>query len=115
MPQTSNFEWIDRDEYPFRSHYLSTQHGDMHYVDEGVGEVILFVHGNPTWSFMHHLVGGHKQRLRYRQAERPCGFEVDDKTEFCRLLDRQIGWAGAFQNAPDIVQAYFAMSRWNGS
>lgn len=24
----------------------------MHYVDEGSGEVILFVHGTPTWSFV---------------------------------------------------------------
>jgi haloalkane dehalogenase len=23
----------------------------MHYVDEGVGDVVLFVHGTPTWSF----------------------------------------------------------------
>lgn len=25
----------------------------MHYVDEGSGEVILFVHGTPTWSFVY--------------------------------------------------------------
>ena len=38
-----------------------------------------------------HLVGGHQQRLRDRQAERFCGFEVDGQIEFCRLLDRQVG------------------------
>lgn len=25
----------------------------MHYIDEGVGEVMLFVHGTPTWSFLY--------------------------------------------------------------
>lgn len=25
----------------------------MHYVDEGAGEVILFIHGTPTWSFLY--------------------------------------------------------------
>ena len=23
----------------------------LHYLDEGAGEPLLFVHGNPTWSF----------------------------------------------------------------
>lgn len=38
--------------YPFESHYLPL-HGSsrLHYVDEGSGEPIVMVHGNPTWSF----------------------------------------------------------------
>ncbi|MEX2345148.1 MAG: alpha/beta fold hydrolase [Balneolaceae bacterium] len=27
--------------------------GAMHYVDEGEGDIILFVHGTPTWSFLY--------------------------------------------------------------
>jgi pimeloyl-ACP methyl ester carboxylesterase len=58
-------DWLDRDEYPFRSSFLTTSHGDMHYIDEGSGEVILFVHGNPTWSFMYrHLIRGLTGRYR---------------------------------------------------
>jgi hypothetical protein len=30
------------------------------------------------------------------------GLEVDDEIEFGRLLDRQIGWFLAFENAPGI-------------
>ena len=37
--------------YPFRSHYHNVNGFRMHYLDEGRGESILFVHGNPTWSF----------------------------------------------------------------
>ena len=47
-----------RDEYPFESHWRATP-GDarMHYVDEGTGDPVLFVHGNPTWSFYwRHLI-----------------------------------------------------------
>lgn len=37
--------------YPFASHeYLLDGHR-FHYLDEGQGEVLLLVHGNPTWSF----------------------------------------------------------------
>lgn len=39
------------EEYPFASHFLNGDGVRMHYIDEGVGEVLLCVHGNPTWSF----------------------------------------------------------------
>ena len=49
--------WLDRQEYPFASHYFNTPAGAMHYVDEGIGEPIVFVHGNPAWSFeFRHLI-----------------------------------------------------------
>lgn len=44
-------DWLDENEYPFKSHFFSTPYGDMHYVDEGPGNPIVFVHGNPSWSF----------------------------------------------------------------
>ncbi len=43
--------------YPFASHELRFDGGPSggglryHYLDEGRGDVILLVHGNPTWSF----------------------------------------------------------------
>ena len=37
--------------YPFSAHHLQVPGGRLHYVDEGVGRPVLFVHGNPTWSF----------------------------------------------------------------
>jgi len=37
--------------YPFTSHYLDLNGLQYHYIDEGEGEPIVMVHGNPTWSF----------------------------------------------------------------
>lgn len=37
--------------YPFASHYLDLAGARMHYLDEGSGQPLLMVHGNPTWSF----------------------------------------------------------------
>jgi pimeloyl-ACP methyl ester carboxylesterase len=45
--------WIDTTLYPFKSNFLTTENGKLHYVDEGKGDVILFVHGTPTWSFLY--------------------------------------------------------------
>ena len=37
--------------YPFESRWYESDVGPVHYIDEGEGAPILFVHGNPTWSF----------------------------------------------------------------
>jgi haloalkane dehalogenase len=37
--------------YPFSGYYLSRPGGQLHFLDEGAGEPIVLLHGNPTWSF----------------------------------------------------------------
>jgi haloalkane dehalogenase len=38
--------------YPFQSRWFDRGDGvRMHYVDEGAGDPVVLVHGNPTWSF----------------------------------------------------------------
>jgi haloalkane dehalogenase len=42
-----------RTSYPFEPHWLRLPDGRMHYVDTGGnGDVILLLHGNPSWSFL---------------------------------------------------------------
>ena len=44
-------------DYPFAPHYLTLDGPRLHYVDEGQGEPIVMVHGNPTWSYyFRHLI-----------------------------------------------------------
>lgn len=42
-----------KNEYPFESNFLAIKENKLHYVDVGAGEVILMLHGNPTWSFFY--------------------------------------------------------------
>jgi haloalkane dehalogenase len=42
--------------YPFKSHWLDRRGLRYHYLDEGAGEPLLCVHGNPTWSFYYRNV-----------------------------------------------------------
>lgn len=37
--------------YPFEGHRFDVGGARMHYLDEGQGEPVVMVHGNPTWSF----------------------------------------------------------------
>ncbi len=39
-------------EFPFASHYVEVHGSRMHYVEEGSGDPILFLHGNPTSSYL---------------------------------------------------------------
>lgn len=39
-------------QFPFASQYLTVHGSNMHYVDEGEGDPILFLHGNPTSSYL---------------------------------------------------------------
>jgi haloalkane dehalogenase len=38
-------------EYPFKSQFLDRNGIRYHYLDEGAGEPIVMLHGNPTWSY----------------------------------------------------------------
>jgi haloalkane dehalogenase len=49
----SKFEHL----YPFTSHFLDRNGLQYHYLDEGQGQPVIMLHGNPTWSFYYrHLV-----------------------------------------------------------
>ena len=39
-------------DFPFKSNYVEVDGSKMHYVDEGSGDAILFLPGNPTSSYL---------------------------------------------------------------
>ncbi|MCY4412193.1 MAG: alpha/beta fold hydrolase [Caldilineaceae bacterium] len=58
--------WVSDEIFPFESNFFTTPSGhEMHFVDEGAGEPIVFLHGNPTWSFeFRHLVKDLRSQYR---------------------------------------------------
>ena len=52
--------WVSDSLFPFESReFVEASGGRMHFVDEGEGEPVVFVHGNPSWSFeFRHLIAG---------------------------------------------------------
>jgi pimeloyl-ACP methyl ester carboxylesterase len=71
--------WLDRKLYPFASRFHETPEGRMHYVDEGKGKPILFVHGTPSWSFeWRHAIVGLRERARCIAPDH-LGFGLSDK------------------------------------
>lgn len=39
-------------DFPFKSNFVEIYGSNIHYVDEGTGDPILFLHGNPTSSYL---------------------------------------------------------------
>ncbi len=79
MATASTPTWLNQVFYPFRPHYIEVDGGKMHYVDEGEGEVILFVHGTPAWSFLY------REQIKHLRQNYRCiavdhiGFGLSDK------------------------------------
>jgi haloalkane dehalogenase len=68
-----------RELFPFRSRWLDSSVGRIHYIDEGEGAAILFLHGNPTWSFLYrHIVWSLRDRFRCIALDYP-GFGLSDR------------------------------------
>lgn len=71
--------WPDRTEYPFADRFLDVDGGKMHYIDEGDGPPVLFVHGTPEWSFVYRgLVAALRGRYRCVALDH-IGFGLSDK------------------------------------
>ena len=73
--------WLDKSAYPFRANYFDINGQKLHYIDEGEGETILFIHGTPSWSFDYRNVIK-KLKENYRcVAIDHIGFGLSDKPE----------------------------------
>ena len=66
VPSGTRPNWVSDEMYPFESRFFTTGDGhQMHYVDEGAGHPVIFVHGNPSWSFeFRHLISGLRSEFR---------------------------------------------------
>ena len=50
---------------PYESHYLDLDGTRIHYLDEGNGDTLLLLHGNPAWSFLYRkLIAGLRDEFR---------------------------------------------------
>ncbi|MEM9527381.1 MAG: hypothetical protein AAGA31_12275 [Bacteroidota bacterium] len=45
------FDFIE--DFPYSEKYIDHKGMQMHYIDEGAGETILALHGEPSWSYLY--------------------------------------------------------------
>ncbi len=108
-------DWLDRDEYPFASHFVEVDGGRLHYVDEGAGEPVVMVHGQPTWSFMYrHLIRGLSPRYRCIAIDH-IGFGLSDKPrDWAYTPERHANNVAALVDHLGLSQLNLVVHDWGG-
>jgi haloalkane dehalogenase len=51
--RTPDERFVDLPGFPFAPRYLAQDGLRMHYVEEGTGEPVLLLHGEPSWAFLY--------------------------------------------------------------
>jgi len=53
LVRTSDERFAKLKDFPYEPRYVEINGARVHYVDEGAGETILCLHGEPTWSYLY--------------------------------------------------------------
>ena len=118
-----------RELFPYKSRYISLPIPDamkgsnksisnatLHYTDEGEGEPIIFVHGNPTWSFYFRKVVA-RLTPKYRCItfdHLGCGLSEKPVGLTYRLEQRALMLAD-FLDALNIKKCHLVVHDWGGA
>ena len=101
--------------YPFESRFFESSAGRLHYVEQGRGQPLLFLHGNPTWSFLYrHLISTLSGRFRCIAPDQ-LGFGLSDRPEgFGYTPAEQAAAIGELIGALDLRELIVMCHDWGG-
>ena len=77
--RTPDERFTNLPEFPFEPHYVDINDLRVHYLDEGQGEIILCLHGEPTWSFLYRKMIPHLSKHHRVMTMDFVGFGRSDK------------------------------------
>ncbi len=102
--------------YPYTSHYFNLKPHRYHYLDEGDGEPLLFLHGNPTWSFYYRtLIQGLKDGYRCVAPDHiGCGLS-DKPQNYSYTLETHIDNLERLVDAIELKNITLIMHDWGGA
>jgi haloalkane dehalogenase len=103
-------------EYPFPSKFFDLDGVRLHYVDEGQGETLLCVHGNPTWSFAwRNLIKDLSRNYRVLAVDHiGCGFS-DKPQAYEYRLGRHIDNLSRLVTGLDLKNVTLLAHDWGGA
>jgi cis-3-alkyl-4-acyloxetan-2-one decarboxylase len=104
------------DLYPFQARSLNLGSLRYNYLDEGQGEVLLMLHGNPTWSFYYrNLVLGLRDQYRCVVPDHiGCGFS-DKPFKYNYTLSQHIDNLEALVDSLQLKNITLVLHDWGGA
>jgi cis-3-alkyl-4-acyloxetan-2-one decarboxylase len=102
--------------FPFQSREIRVGGQRYHFIDEGQGEPLLMVHGNPTWSFYwRNLMGALRDRYRVIAVDHiGCGLS-DKPQHYPYQLSQHIENLGHLIHELDLRDATLIGHDWGGA
>jgi len=103
---------IPRELFDVEHRFVEFDGARIHYVDEGRGETLLLLHGNPSWSFLYRkIIAALRGSFRcvaldypgYGMSSAPRGYHYTPR-EHSRVVERFIEHHGARLGRPDRPQ-----------
>ncbi len=103
--------------YPFEAHHLDLDGLKYHYLDEGSGEAVVAVHGNPTWSFYYRdLVKELRDQFRVIVPDHMgCGLsDKPDDGAYDYTLSRRVEDFSKLMDDRDVDGVNLVVHDWGG-
>jgi pimeloyl-ACP methyl ester carboxylesterase len=103
-------------EYPFDHHFIESPMGAMHYIDEGSGDPVLAIHGNPSWSFLYRKFITELSESNRVIAPDHIGFGLSDKPqrEQDYTLEKHIANIELLLTQLDLKNVTLIVQDWGG-
>ncbi len=102
--------------FPFAPHYVDVMGMRMHYIDEGRGDPILCLHGEPSWCYLYRkmlpaLAGEHRvvapDLIGFGRSDKPA-----DKSDYTFAMHHDA--LAAFMQALDLRHVTLVCQDWGG-
>ena len=98
--------------FPFESRFVEVLGSRMHYVDEGEGEVVLMLHGNPTSSYLwRNIIGPVAENHRVIALDL-IGMGKSDQPDVDYTFDTHSGYLSEFIETLGLSNITFVVHDW---
>ncbi len=114
--RTPDDRFVDLPLFPFAPHYCEYQGLRMHYLDEGKGDPVLLLHGEPTWSYLYRrMIPQLSSRFRVIAPDY-LGFGRSDKPQGLAFYtyDMHTDSVRALLEALDLRHTTLVVQDWGG-
>ena len=102
--------------YPFTSNTLDLDSHKYHFLDEGQGDTLLMLHGNPTWSFYYrNLILGLKQSYRCVVPDHMGMGKSDKPQNYAYTLAKHIDNLEALVDKLGLTDITLVVHDWGGA
>lgn len=102
-------------EFPFESRFVEVKGSRMHYVEEGTGPTILFLHGNPTSSYLWRNILPHASRYGRAMAVDLIGMGKSDKPSVDYSFGEHSGYLEGFIEAMGLEDLTLVLHDWGSA